>query len=114
MPILDWLKVLQSKRAKFHKSQASAGAFHAVSITPGANACRAAVEVTGVRFLSRQAPKLPLSRCDKARCGCRYKHYSDRRAGPRRASDFFAQLPSSNADEERRQNRGRRSTDRLR
>lgn len=114
MPILDWFKVLQSNRAKSRLSQISVSAFHAVSVVPGANPRRTAVEVTGVRFLSRQAPQLPLSGCDKAHCGCHYKHHPDRRAGPRRSWDFFTQSPPRNAGEERRKNRGRRSTDRLR
>ncbi len=86
--------------------------YAAVSVRPSAKgACRAAKLVTGQRFLTDQAPKLPLEDCDSARCDCRYIHYSDRRQEQRRDIDvgissrfFFG--------EERRQSAGRRATDR--
>jgi hypothetical protein len=61
--------------------------FHAVSIKPGPRCCHAAGSVAGVRFLSKEAPRLPLPQCDVATCECRYLHHDDRRSGPRRASE---------------------------
>ena len=84
--------------------------FHAVSIAPGEQACAAAYRSTGQRFLSRQAPKLPLPTCDAFHCTCRFQHHKDRRSGPRRRDDIglmSGRYPGS----ERRRTGGRRSTD---
>lgn len=110
MAIRDWLTIFSIKKAR---SPSDKNAFHAVAVVPGARACQAALEATGVRFLSRQAPKLPLSGCDRTQCTCSYRHYPDRRTGPRRSADFFSHQARSNVGEERRKSRGRRSTDRL-
>jgi hypothetical protein len=84
--------------------------FHAISVVPGPRACRAAREVKEVRFLSREAPILPLPGCDAATCNCKYRHYDDRREEPRRAADSGAfEIPYPGA--ERRRSGGRRSTD---
>ena len=62
--------------------------FHAVSIKPGAYACRAANETAGQRFLASEAPTLPLPACDAAECDCHFNHHNDRRAGKDRRSPF--------------------------
>ena len=54
--------------------------FHAVSIAPGPEACEAAQVRAGKRFLSREAPRLPLAECGNPECRCRYQHHDDRRA----------------------------------
>lgn len=64
--------------------------FHAVSISPGANACDTCRGLSEVRFLSVQAPPLPLPGCDLG-CRCVYRHHADRRA-PSLQSSYFAQL----------------------
>ena len=84
--------------------------YHAVSIMPGEHACPAAFRFVGQRFLSRQAPPLPLPTCDAFQCTCRFKHHKDRRAGPRRRSDIGL-MPGAYAGSERRQARGRRAED---
>jgi hypothetical protein len=61
--------------------------FHAVSINPGPRCCQAAKALTGVRFLSAQAPRLPLPQCEAGTCECKYLHHEDRRADDRRAVD---------------------------
>jgi len=62
--------------------------WHAVSIIPGPHACAAATAIGLRRFLSRDAPRLPLVDCDcSERCQCKYRHHADRRVGPRRAND---------------------------
>ena len=55
--------------------------FHAVSLKVGGTACDAARAMTGRRFLSAAAPKLPLPDCDVLECNCRFIHHKDRRAG---------------------------------
>lgn len=86
-------------------------AWHAVTIITPGHACDAANELKGQRFLSKEAPRLPLAGCPSPEfCRCTYRHYSDRRTGPRRASDR-GELRTAPIGE-RRANRGRRSTDR--
>lgn len=63
-------------------------AFHAVSIRFSGNACDAARELDGRRFLSSAAPKLPLAECDVLECNCRFVHHTDRRAGKDRRGPF--------------------------
>jgi hypothetical protein len=85
--------------------------YHAVSVLPGTDACAAAYRFSGQRFLSTQAPRLPLPSCDTKTCGCRFKHHKDRRSGPRRNSDIGMVMAGFSGNE-RRQSRGRRTTDR--
>jgi hypothetical protein len=83
--------------------------WHAVSIVPGKPVCHKARALLGVRFLSPQAPSLPLQGCEMS-CSCRYRHHQDRRREARRAAD----LAASGAywrGAERRRSSGRRSTD---
>lgn len=86
--------------------------WHAVSIAPGPGACKAASELVGQRFLSREAPPLPLGTCDKAACTCRYEHHENRRKGPRRFRELGVSIDGYQ-DEDRRDEtkRGRRKTD---
>ena len=63
-------------------------AYHAVSIKYASNACQAAREMDGRRFLSTAAPRLPLPECDVLECSCRFVHHKDRRSGSERRSPF--------------------------
>lgn len=60
--------------------------FHAVSISPVPSSCSASQAMRSLRFLSEEAPSLPLVNCGAQECQCRYVHYPDRRgaAGDRR------------------------------
>ena len=62
--------------------------YHAVSLKYSSNACDAAKAMTGRRFLSSAAPRLPLPECDALECRCRFAHHSDRRTGRDRRSPF--------------------------
>jgi hypothetical protein len=53
--------------------------YHGVAVKPCENACEAVRAIVGERFLSRDAPALPLATCDQKLCKCTYGHYSDRR-----------------------------------
>lgn len=85
--IRNALKSLQRKLARGDRHQAPAGAehlrgsnpWHAVSIQPGAKRCEAATALLGRRFLSSEAPRLPLAACDEPACQCRFRKYDDRR-----------------------------------
>lgn len=89
--------------------------YHAVSIMPGQRACKAVQKSMESRFLSSEAPGLPLKGCDAARCTCRYQHHADRRNDePRREEDvgITTMNGSWNGRIERRRNgKGRRITD---
>lgn len=85
--------------------------WHAVHIGAGPNACPAARTIGKRRFLSKDAPRLPLPDCTMpAACKCAYKHHKDRRAAPRRWTDQggAARLRTQG---ERRGPRGRREDD---
>ena len=93
--------------------QKTARTYHAVSIVPCPRACAAARALEERRFLSREAPVLPLRKCDRAKCECRYEHYDDRRKGPRRARELGVSVDGYDGPEHRlKGKRGRRSTDR--
>jgi hypothetical protein len=87
--------------------------FHAVSIAPGPRCCGAARALRERRFLSREAPPLPLKDCDRAECTCRYEHYEDRRKALRRARDMGVAIDGWVEEEQRgKEKRGRRKQDR--
>ncbi len=89
-----------------------ASAFHAVEIAPGPRCCAAAVRLREQRFLSRDAPLLPLKNCDCPGCSCRYRHYDDRRKTGRRARDLGVSLDVYEGGEKRlKMKRGRRKAD---
>jgi hypothetical protein len=63
--------------------RASLGAnhpFHAVSIGPAPGSCAVAQSMRSQRYLSEEAPSLPLVNCTASQCQCRYMHYPDRRS----------------------------------
>lgn len=88
--------------------------WHAVAIRTGKWPCQAAEDAAGKRFLATEAPLLPLRDCDRAEhCNCRYRHFPDRRAGPRRKSDGAPPTMAPRSDQdERRCFEGRREDDR--
>lgn len=85
--------------------------YHSVMIAAPPSACAAALALGGKRILSTEAPRrLPLAECDRPDgCRCVYKHFKDRRAGPRREAEH-GKLPSG-LPRQRRQGRGRRESD---
>lgn len=89
----------------------AATSHHAVSVAPGPRCCTAAREIKGKRFLSREAPPLPLKGCDSSNCACRYVHYGDRRSGPRRARELGVSIDGWVEEDRRLPKRGRRKTD---
>jgi len=86
--------------------------WHAVSVKPGGNACNAAVSGKNRRWLSREAPLLPLPGCTTPdTCRCTYQHHDDRRSGGRRAEDIDAFRQAPRVANERRTRRSRRVGD---
>ena len=88
--------------------------FHAVSILAGPQVCDAAKARVGYRFLSRDAPRLPLKDCTCPNCTCRYVHHADRRVFARRLSDnrdAVVQAPYSGPERRSQSSTGRRIQD---
>ena len=101
----------ESAEAEQQPRETGNTAYHAVSIKFEEHACAAAKELTGRRFLSNAAPRLPLPECNALECRCRFNHHNDRRAGKDRRSPFAAGrfTGSTGSDErERRESRDRR------
>ena len=83
----------------------------AVRLVPHGDACARATALHDKRFLAREAPALPLKGCTlSAACNCTYKHYVDRRAGPRRDEEVSGKR-IVRTPVERRGARGRRGSD---
>lgn len=86
--------------------------YHAVSIQTGPQACAAAKELRGQKFLSNDAPQLPLADCSSGNCQCRFTHHTDRRGTADRRSELprgFGVGPSGPPDAERRNKDDRRN-----
>lgn len=65
--------------------------YYAVSVQPGISACQAIEKIRGDRYLTLEAPKLPLSDCSNTDCRCILKPENDRRVGfDRRDGSFSA------------------------
>jgi hypothetical protein len=75
--------------------------WYAVSVVPGSRCCTAVKGQIRKRWLSTEAPRLPVPKCDIRTCDCRYQHHTDRRAAPRRRVDRDA-LPRNFDGQERR------------
>ncbi len=65
-------------------TEADPGKYRCVEVHSGQGACDAVKGLETIRFLSAEAPRLPVSGCNARKCGCTYGHYSDRRHDHRR------------------------------
>ena len=95
-------------------SASATSRYHAVSIKVTGSACPAAKELTGQRFLSTEAPALPLADCTMADCSCRFVHHKDRRSGKDRRSPFSPAGfggGTGSFEADKRQGKDRRKTD---
>jgi len=103
-----WFKRLFARTAE--KPRVST--YHAVSIRCAKNACQAAQDKLGDRYLSAEAPLLPLGQCDRHdQCECRYQHYDDRRGDPRRRPEQGLSAQTDPERVERRYVKDRRAQD---
>jgi hypothetical protein len=124
--LANWLASLReryggSTRAHLKRSQhiQLTNPWHAVGIVYVKPGCAACVSMKNVRFLAKEAPLLPLKNCNNpAGCKCVYKHYGDRRTGPRRTAERWSAAQSSQSApgtravrENRRRGPGRRASD---
>jgi hypothetical protein len=86
--------------------------WHAVGIKPKGQCCDAVQAHRTARFLSSDAPRLPLPECSTSdTCTCVYKHHADRRAQPRRQDEKEGLRRSGKVVQERRLTSDRRKTD---
>ena len=115
---LAWLLVRLFPRRGRSRTGAQMGAarakaFSAVSVYCAPTGCQAAKSMKGRRFLSSDAPHLPLDECTVKKCHCVYRHHTDRRTGngERRAIGTGTAYLISNSEKDRRQLAGRRGID---
>ena len=86
--------------------------YHAVSIKAGPSCHRTKLEYGDRRFLSAEAPLLPLPTCSSTGCRCQYLHHDDRRVEPdRRLRDVWNPNSPLAVGGDRRRLPGRRATD---
>ena len=78
-----------------------------------ATCCQAVRDIAGQRFLSMNAPRLPLDGCDAETCQCSFQRYDDRRTEARRLSDVGFDMASQLHEDENREapTTGRRKED---
>lgn len=74
----------QKLQQKLVQRENSTRTFHAVSILPARPSCKLVKRYTNTRYLTSDAPRLPLAGCRVQPCRCRYAHYQDRREEDRR------------------------------
>jgi len=80
----------QERSAKAKQVMKPQPTHRAVSVCPGAFSCQAIRELEETRYLSGDAPMLPLRECDQEKCKCVYEHHDDRRAEEDRRNTFAA------------------------
>jgi hypothetical protein len=86
--------------------------WHSVTVVLHDTSCAAAALCRNMRFLSQEAPPLPLPECpNREQCRCVYRHFEDRRSSPRRTADMGGAFPSETPKTNRRLARGRRAHD---
>ena len=86
--------------------------YRAVSIVPPVvGSCEASRAIENQRFLSNEAPLLPLPECsDPNGCRCKYKHWDDRRQEDDRRAPFRGIGEQFHASNDKRAGKDRRSS----
>ncbi len=85
--------------------------WHAVSVVRGRSSCAAVCELNGQRWLSTQAPQLPVTGCNSVQCSCHYRHHEDRRVQDRREAGVLISSPPPTEGERRSRHMDRRMED---
>lgn len=86
--------------------------YHAVELrATSERGCAEVRALKGRRFLSAEAPPLPLPNCGRSACSCVYVHFSDRRVRQRRHVHVMPARGNDQAGSERRVRVGRRASD---
>ena len=79
-----WSSRSNKKKQSLDTVKPKVSRYHCVELSMPYDACDAAMQLHGNRYLSAEAPVLPLSDCDHQACKCRFKHHDDRRHQQRR------------------------------
>ncbi len=79
-----WSKRSNIKKTNLVKAKSKVGHYHCVELVLRYDACDVAMQQSGKRYLSDEAPMIPLPGCDQQNCRCRYRHHEDRRHEERR------------------------------
>ncbi len=114
MNIYTFVDTDQPSTSATSSTKFAANRWHAITIVGSDHACAAAEACRGKRFLSSEAPRLPLPGCEANRCDCRYRHYADRRGPPRRRDDKVGDSNTAKMrviTANRREKAGRRASD---
>lgn len=74
---LKWLLSASGRRDT--NDDSTGPAWHSVSVVPGHGACATSRRLASRRWLTGDAPRLPLAGCDGRQCDCRYRRHADRR-----------------------------------
>jgi len=83
----------KKQQAPLAATRATGKSYHCVEVRAATSACEAVQQLGNIRFLSREAPVLPVSGCTMPKqCACRYAHHDDRRNDHRR--NPYGQLSS--------------------
>jgi hypothetical protein len=87
--------------------------YRAVSIVPATGSCAEARRLRKKRYLSNEAPRLPLPQCpQRLTCPCRYRKFPDRRVTERRdVASSGRWFMGQQIREDRRKSSGRRASD---
>ena len=92
------------------RTKSSISPYHGVEVKMPYDACEEVLKLHGKRYLSANAPILPLSGCDQ-HCTCKFKHHNDRRQEDRRDS-FSSSGIHFNGEKNRRLGGDRRHSSR--
>src|SRR5271165_4705517 len=111
-PVAVFADVEETRNGAVSRPGSERTRWHTVSIVTTQASCHTARALRGIRFLSDEAPRLPLTQCSAGgSCPCAYKHHADRRGPPRRAVELTELRRAHPGEQERRHQRGRPSTD---
>jgi hypothetical protein len=73
-----------SRKTRVRDPKRPSESYQCVELRYGRDACDAVKRIGDKRFLSGEAPEIPLAGCNAAKCSCSYVHHQDRRHSDRR------------------------------
>lgn len=113
--LLYWQRRARRRTDEIVGLSRAGGQFHCVAIRSRGTPCAAVREFAGKRFLSGEAPDLPVPGCTAAVCRCSYVHFGDRRVGDRREIFGARRIPDDyHLRTDRRLRKDRRRNSRMR
>jgi hypothetical protein len=105
-----WIASRKKPQKTTIAGKAASKTFHCVEVRKGTHACKAVQDLASSRFLSDEAPRLPVAGCTAAQCTCSFIHHDDRREDDRRNPyGQFANIPPQVTGERRSRMERRKS-----